>query len=58
MSDVAEITCPNAELRKKTLWCKAINNYCGHQRHCPVRGRAILTDQAKACPVKNRENKP
>ena len=56
MSDIQEIKCPKALLQRKILWCAKLNNFCPHQRHCHVRGRAILTEPAKTCEY--REPKP
>lgn len=58
MSDVEELRCPNAILRRKILWCAALDNYCGLQRHCPTRGRAILTPPSKQCKYRNMKSKP
>ena len=56
MSEIPEIRCPNAEQRRKVIWCRALNALCGLQRHCNMRGRAILTENAKTC--KYRDKKP
>lgn len=56
MNEAIQIQCPRALLQRKVLWCTALNNFCGHQRHCNVKGHAVLTEQAKTCPM--RENKP
>lgn len=57
MGDVKEVKCPKALLQRKILWCTALGNFCGHQRHCPTRGHAILTEQAKDCKYRNAPNK-
>lgn len=49
MGDVSEFKCPNAERRRKVLWCKAVDNYCAFQRHCPTRDFGILTKESKTC---------
>lgn len=56
MSEIPEIQCPNAERQRKIIYCKALNALCGLQRHCNMRGRSILTENARAC--KYREKKP
>lgn len=57
MSDVAEIKCEKALLQRKVMWCIAVDNFCAYQRHCPTRGRAILTDEAKTCKYRNKTTK-
>lgn len=55
MGDVMEVKCQKALLQRKILWCTALDNFCGCQRHCHVKGHAVLTDEAKNCPVRNTE---
>ena len=53
MGDVMEYRCEKALLQKKILWCIAVDNFCAYQRHCPTRGHAINTDEAKKCKYRN-----
>lgn len=56
MSDVMETKCEKALLQRKILWCTAVNNFCGHQRHCRVKGHAVLEETAKRCKYRKNNN--
>ena len=53
MSDVMEVKCPKALLQRKVLWCISVDNFCAFQRHCQVKGHAVLTEDAKTCKYRN-----
>lgn len=55
MSDVIETKCEKALLQRKILWCTAVNNFCGHQRHCRVKGHAVLEETAKRCKYRKKQ---
>lgn len=49
MGDIKEPKCPKALLQHKVLWCTVLNNFCANQRHCNVKGHAVLTEQSARC---------
>lgn len=53
MPETTEIRCGKALLQRKVLWCVAVDNFCAHQRHCHVKGHAVLTEEAKGCKYRN-----
>ena len=56
MSEIPEIKCPNAVRDRKIIRCAYLNALCGLQRHCNMRGRSILAENAKTC--RFRDKKP
>lgn len=51
-----KLECPYAAYNER-MWinCKKAEHICAHQRFCGMKGRCVLTEQAKDCPLRDKE---
>lgn len=49
------LTCPQAKYRDGRIFCLKVNGLCGNQKFCRMDGIMKLTDSAKLCPLRRKE---
>lgn len=49
------LTCPNAKYLDGKIFCKKIGMICGNQKFCRMDGIMKLTESAKNCPIRRKE---
>ena len=54
---MAEIRCPFATDGRREILCNAAKTVCGNQRYCELKGKFLLTENAKSCPVRRKEER-